>query len=253
VPVTLPNRSLPHLDNAPLKVALAQVRFPTVLAIERPAEVSSFQECLGEAYELAERQLTQHVRVFVGEKILDAPQPPVAEPLFRFVDREHGRWVALSSSSLGFEASTYQKFEDFASEFRRVLSHLVDLFRPKTQTRLGLRYINEIIDGRLAAKDFTALIASPLVSPIGPELGTDVESSLNEIRFRQPDGRLVLRHGLVNEDTYLLDFDYFNENEVPFDLEHILAQTQDYHSVIESLFVWSLSPSYFEELRGGKR
>jgi uncharacterized protein (TIGR04255 family) len=247
VPFNLPRAQLPHLPGAPLKIALVQVRYRTVLAIERPEDVATFQERLGGSYELIDRQLTPSVRVFVGDQILEPSPPPLAESLFRFQDRDNGWWVALSSSSLGFEASRYRRFPDFAAEFRRVVRHLLEVFAPKTQTRLGMRYINEIADPRLEGS-MTAILVPSLVAPLGTELGTDLVSSLSELRFQQPDGLFVLRHGLVGPATYVLDFDYFDEEERPFDVDGILARTDAYHSVIESLFAWCLTPEYLNEL-----
>jgi uncharacterized protein (TIGR04255 family) len=217
--------------------------------VERAEEVATFQQRLGTSYELVETGVTPQLRVYVGDRAVDAPQPTTGERLFRFRDREERWWVALSSSSLGFEASRYRSFPDFAEEFQRVLAALTDVFSPITQTRFGMRYVNEISDQRLEEGRFSDILQPALVQPIGSELGRDLVSSLSELRFRQPDGLFVLRHGVVEKGTYLLDFDYFVDDERPFDEASILELAANYHSVTESLFVWSLAPAFLEELR----
>jgi uncharacterized protein (TIGR04255 family) len=251
VPLDLQRADLPHLPGAPLRLAIIQVRYRPVLGIEDSARVDRFRERLGDAYELLDRQTTSVVRVFVGDQQVEQPPTAPSETLWRFQATDSTWTVALTPTSLGFEATTYTDFNEFAAEFERVLGALAEVFSPRTQTRIGVRYINEINDERAAGPTLRSLLRDELVTPVATELGTDVISTLSDLRFRQPDGLFVLRHGLVQEMTYLLDFDYFNEEEVPFDVPAVRQRLRDYHGVTESVFVWSLQPEYLAELRDG--
>jgi len=225
------------------------VRYRPILAIEQADKVSLFQEALGGSYEYLDSQRAQSVTVYFGPAGADPPPPGSAETIWRFRDSETGYLVALSSASLGFEASQYRDFAHFSAEFSRVLSVLKAIFSPSHRTRLGVRYVNEIEDDRLTQPSgLPLLITEHLVRPLGTELGFDVQSTLSDLRFIQPDGNFVLRHGLVRDNTYLLDFDYFKEEEVPFDPQDVRTLATSYHDTVEAVFVWSVTKEYLEEL-----
>jgi uncharacterized protein (TIGR04255 family) len=251
MPVSLPATDLKHVEGAPLRVALAQVRFAPVHAIEKRERVADFQERLAETYVARDPRFPQTVTIQFGPTP-GAPAPSVQAPevVWPFEDRERGWSVSLSSTSLALEASTYDDFDDFLAEFRSVLSALIEGFDPRECSRLGLRYVNEITDERLRREgDLHELLRSELVSPVGTELGSDLVGSLCELRFRESLGTVVLRHGLIRPDTYLLDYDYFKEEIEVFNAEAITKTVESFHDVIERLFVWCLSENYLCELR----
>lgn len=250
MPISLPHADLKHLEGAPLKVALAQVRFAPVHAVEKRERVADFQELLPDRYVARDPQVAQTVTIQFGPSAAHAGMPaPAPEAVWPFEDREHGWSVSLSSSSLALEASTYDDFDDFLTEFQTVLSALVRAFDPQQCRRLGLRYVNEVIDERLRGEGgLLKLLRAELVSPIGTELGSGVLGSLSELRFSEALGTLVLRHGLIRPDSYLLDFDYFKEEEEMFTESEIGKTIEHFHDLIEPLFVWCLSDEYLSEL-----
>jgi uncharacterized protein (TIGR04255 family) len=251
VPIQLPPSPLEHLPRAPLRLAIVQVRYGPVLKIESAEAVAQFQERLGRDYELVGREMTSVVQIFVGDEVLEHPQT-TPETLWRFSHESGGWTVALSPSSLGFEATEYHRFDAFVDEYERVVKTLAEVFKPPSQRRIGVRYINEIRDPRVTGALIGELVNAPLAAPIGTELGSDVSSSLAEWLFEQPDGRVVIRHGIVAPETYLLDFDYFAEEKIAFSPAGIRERVAAYHSTIESLFVWSITKNYLAELRKPK-
>ena len=145
--IALPATGLKHLKGAPLRVALAQVRFASVHAIEKRDRVADFQEQLAHSYVARDPQVPQTLTIQFGPlPIPPAPSAFAPELVWPFEDRERGWSALLSSSSLALEASTYDDFDDFLAEFQSVLSALIATFNPREYSRLGLRYINEIVD-----------------------------------------------------------------------------------------------------------
>jgi uncharacterized protein (TIGR04255 family) len=255
MPISLPVSDLKHLEGAPLRVAIAQVRFAPVHAIEKRERVADFQEQLPTSYVAREPQVPQTVTIQFGPSPISPPAsviPP--EVVWPFEDRERGWSVSLSSSSLALEAGTYDDFDHFLAEFRSVLTALIETFEPRECSRLGLRYVNEITDERLRQqRGLHELLRSELVSPVDTELGSDLLGSLCELRFRENLGTLVLRHGLIRPDTYLLDYDYFREESDALEGKAIAQTVENFHDVIERLFVWSLSEKYLSELKERRR
>jgi uncharacterized protein (TIGR04255 family) len=249
----LPSVSLEHLDSAPLKLALVQARYRPVLAVEQPQRAAEFHEQLG-PYEFLGREVTQSIRVFVGDTEVEQSIQQMPETVWRFRHPEREWTVALTSTSIGFEAAVYHDFDDFASEFERVLAAFSEVFDVSLLTRYGMRYINEIVDDRLEdqQESLPYFLNPRLIEPVHT-LNSRVISTLSDYRFDEADGTLVLRHGLVATHTYLLDFDYFRERETDFDHAAIMGLTTSYHDVIERLFVWCLGQHYLMELRTGER
>lgn len=215
-------------------MALAQVRFAPEFAIEDPTRIAEFQKRLGTDY-LAQSQPVQPE--------LDR------NPLWLFRDGDRSWTVSLSNASLGLEAKTYHDFDDFSAELARVLNDAAEVFEPRTEVRLGVRYVNRIEDERLSKRGIAFFIQDELASPVG-DLGGDLQHSLCELRFREGSGWLALRHGLIEPNVYLLDFDNFVEEERNFAPAEIVTRVNDFHGLIERLFAWSLSERYLNELKG---
>lgn len=227
------------------------MRFAPVFAIERRAEVAAFQALLGERY--VARQPTSSRSPAAG--LGPTPQAPggESETIWRF-EHPEGDWaVSLSSTSLALEAVRYMDFDDFAAELSRIVQGLHEAFEPRHEVRLGLRYVNRIEDERLAKRGIGFFLHEELASPVGGELGSDLIGSLAELRFREQDGTLAIRHGLVEPTHYLLDFDRFGAGEREFAPASVVERTRSFHALIERLFAWSLSPRYLKELKQGSR
>ena len=175
------------------------------------------------------------------------------EAIWLFRNRERAWTVSLTSGSLGLEAETYHDFDDFAGELTRLLGDVATVFEPQTEVRLGVRYINRIEDERLGKRGIDFFMRKDLASPVGSELGSDLQYSLCELRFREQGGWLAIRHGLIEPNVYLLDFDSFVEEERDFLPAEIVQRVNDFHALIERLFVWSLSDRYLKELKGGAK
>lgn len=230
---------------------IAQVRYAPVFAIERRAEVAGFQALLGDAY--VARQPAPSRPIMASPAA--TPQPPGADPetIWRF-ERPEGDWtISLSSTSLALEAIRYLDFDDFAAELSRIVRALHDAFAPRHEVRLGLRYVNRIEDARLEKRGITFFLHEGLAAPVGGELGNDLLGSLAELRFRERGGMLAIRHGLIEPTQYLLDFDRFSTEEREFAPGSIVERIKRFHSLIERLFVWSISPRYLKELKRGSR
>jgi uncharacterized protein (TIGR04255 family) len=246
-----PVAALPHLRNAPLRLALVQVLFQPNLAIESAESVTDFDSALGDEWRLVDRGAAQQVQFEFGPAGVRHNALPL-ETVWRFARVDGHFNLALSPSSLGLDSDQYRPFDEFEAELARVAASFVDVFAGSVRTRLGVRYINEIEDARLDDPErLTFFLNRDLVRPVGAELGSDLLSSLNELRFVQPDGVFVLRHGLIESRKYLLDFDYFIESEGEFDADALLESARAFHSVIETVFCWSIGGDYLVELFRG--
>jgi uncharacterized protein (TIGR04255 family) len=178
---------------------------------------------------------------------------PPGEVVWLFHDPEREWTISLSRASLALEAATYVDFDHFAGELADILRTVHQIFEPRTEVRLGVRYVNRIEDDRLEKRGVDFFVNEKLAGPVGGDLGDDLLSSRCELRFRERGGHVAIRHGLIEPTTYLLDFDHFAEGERDFVPKTIVERVKRFHSLIERLFVWSVSERYLKELQGGKR
>src|SRR3989442_15515681 len=87
----------------PLKVVVAQLRFPPIFALEQPDGVAPLQEAIREAYPLAE----------AGQQITLTVAPggvsPVSQPLWRFLSADKAWIVAVAADSVSLETTAYER------------------------------------------------------------------------------------------------------------------------------------------------
>jgi uncharacterized protein (TIGR04255 family) len=232
-------------------VAVAQVRYSPVHAVEKRELVADFEARLNDRYVAQDAQTSQTltIQIGAGPPPVGASPPTVVDTVWPFRDDVRGYSVSLGNSSLAVEAdAAYHDFPQFLEEFRAAVSACAEIFQPKRQIRLGLRYVNEVQDKRLA-DDVRAIINPELVAPVGSAVTGGLLRSLAELRVSESLGVFVVRHGLVDDTTYLLDFDYFSESQRDFDPQQVIETVEGFHHVIEPFFVWSLSDSYLAELK----
>lgn len=249
MPVNVPKASLTHLDSAPLTAAVAQVRYSPVHAVEKRDLVADFEARLDKRYVAQDPETAQGFAVHIGSGPAPLiPSPPV-ETVWPFKDDERGYAVALGHSSLAVEVdAAYHDFRQFLKEFSAAVKAFDEIFQPKREIRLGLRYINQVSDNRLR-RDLGTVINPELVSPVGKAVEGGLLRSFAELRVEESLGTFVIRHGLVEDSVmYLLDFDYFSETERHFNSRRVIKTVKDFHVLIESFFVWSLNPDYLAEL-----
>jgi uncharacterized protein (TIGR04255 family) len=250
MPIDVPKRALDHLDSAPLRVAVAQVRYSPVHAVEKRELVADFESRLDDRYVAQDAQTSQTltIQIGAGPAPAGAPPPAVVDTVWPFRDDTRGYSVSLGNSSLAVEAdSTYHDFPQFLDEFSAAVRACAEIFQPKRQLRLGLRYINEVNDERLR-EDVRMIISPELVAPVGSVVQGGLVRSLAELRVAESLGIFVVRHGLVDDTTYLLDFDYFSEAQRELDPQRVIETVKRFHDLIEPFFIWSLSERYLAEL-----
>lgn len=251
MPIRVPKASLSHLPAAPLKVAVAQVRYSPVHAVANRDMVADFEERLARGYVPENPQAAQTLTIQVGPA---PPQGPVSPPgapdlVWPFKDDGRGYAVTLGHSSIAVEAGPqYHDFPQFLDEFSAAVRACDEVFQPKREMRVGLRYVNEITDPRLR-DDIRSIINPKLVVPVGTAVQGGLQRSFGELRVEETLGTVVIRHGLVEDATYLLDFDYFSVAERTFAPQPLIEMVRDFHALIEPLFVWSLTRPYLAELK----
>jgi len=241
-----------HLPQAPLARVLAQVRFPTILAIRDPDRVAVLQEALRETYPNLSQEDVHSIELGGGET------PNVRQGLiWRLADRENDHlWrVSLGVDFVALETSHYGSRADFLARLSKVLAAVEELFKPASASRFGLRYIDRLTGaaveriGELIHAEILGMLQPP--QNLDPSLRESVIHQIAEAQFRGPDGaRIQGRWGKlpanathdpntlapVAEPSWVLDLDMFSSESLPFASEDLLATAEGFAECLYWLF-----------------
>jgi uncharacterized protein (TIGR04255 family) len=252
MPFALPDVELGHLTKSPLQVAVIQLRFRPILAIDAADRVAPFQEHLAglnPALELYEQGELRQIAFQIGPAGVQQSAAP-RETVWKFATSSNSLRLDLTRTQLSLEATSYDDFDSFEATFEQAFAGFEPTFGLPRVTRIGVRYVNHVPDERLDGDTLAEVISPELLGPIGSsKLGCDVLGSTTALRFQEPEFAVTIQHGLVEPGQYLLDFDCYAEPADGFDIGSIGASIRSFHQTIEKLFCWSVTPSFLEELK----
>lgn len=240
----------------PLKVVVAQIRFPPAYALADPTGLAATQAALSTRYPTSLPR-TQEMTIVAGP---GAPVPPVVQPgPARFGD-EAGTWVvSVGPDVASLETTHYVSWVDFRARLRELLEIVAARGQATRIERLGIRYVDEIVSADAAAiPDWQRYIAPNLFGEAdAPWIDARVKRSIQQVSMSIDDDGINLTHGYVkNPDgseypsTYVMDTDIFTEQHVPFDVNELLERADRYHRWAWNLFRRSITPAAIELLGG---
>lgn len=235
----------------PLRVVLAQIRFPTLFRFQERPFLAPFHDAIREAYPRVELERQ------VGVKVSPQGAESATESVWRFTD-SGGTWsILLGEDALTLECRKYESFQPFLERLRVTLTAAAQQLGIAQRVRVGLRFVNELrAEG---AKDLATWggLLNPSFVGFGSSddgIGGTVEHAYQELQFKREDGILVVRHGLLQGTTvappgsqpppggpfYLLDLDYFDPSVVSLDIQSTCDQLENFHGAMYRFFRWSM-------------
>ena len=170
-------------------------------------------------------------------------------PIWRLSDDED-RWnVSLATDFVALETPIYRNFEEFLERLFQVLDVLDRTVHPAATTRIGLRKVNQISHPTVTQpRDWVDLLSQDLLGLLGVATPGEIGLSLSDVRFRDGDTELAIRHGVApNEPTkYLLDLDHSTLNTRPLKPEESVRQLLlEFSEAITGFFHWVLEPTLY--------
>jgi len=256
--VTFDQETHPRIEfiSNPLKVVVAQIRFPAIYGLTEPGGLAAIQGALGHQYPIAMPRIP-NITINVGpggvaDTLTDAG--PV-----RF-GTEGDIWVInITPEWISLETQAYESWADFRARLEELMVAIPDALRPARVTRFGVRYVDQIqAPGIATPSDWRQYIEPSLLGAADSLIFDDrIAQGLQQLSFRMEEDVINLRHGYVRNDatadfpsTYVIDSDLFSETERPFDVPAILTRADRYHDWAWSLFRRSITPTSVELLWG---
>lgn len=250
-----------HLPNSPLERVIAQVKFPTILAIRDPDKVAVFQEGLRDIYPNLIKEQTHTVN-------LEADQTPSVsgEIIWRLSEGgDSPSWrVSLATGFIALETTTYKSRADFLQRLEKVLSNLEETFRPAEIERLGLRYIDQL-QGE-AIECINDLIESKILGLLRSTSESDmmlsdaVERVFTQAIFHAEEGLILGRWGSlpsntiydsnlldpVSEPSWILDLDMYTQETQPFESTKLSNTAKKFSERIYCVFRKMVTKKFLE-------
>jgi uncharacterized protein (TIGR04255 family) len=238
----------PVLENPPLQLVLAQMRFPHQIGLAE-ADVKPIQRALADIYPIPE--LGKVAEFSLGPA--GASATGELESVFQFRSEKKDWTVTVTRSSISLETSAYLDFTDFIKRWYAAVSVVVEALGISRQERIGLRYVDELeCPPRPSRSDLAEIVRDELIGIVGAHERTQhLVGSMQEMRFEQSQGVCTLRHGLIRRDraVYVLDFDFYDETPRDLDLEQQVKLLAEFNHSAYELFSWSVSPKLFETFK----
>lgn len=258
----LPSADKTLLAQAPLEVAIVEVRFTTA-ATEVPASaVVDWRDALAATLEVdlpniqPATQGTMHVD-FNNE----GPSAWAGDQIngWQIASNDGQHNLTIFPSSLVWQVGSYERWASSMRAPLEVLLHAVgrDL-APTLIQRVGLRYVDRFVDPTCKnLTDWFGKIDGALLGPLGNQtFGQMVQQAHQQVEL-VIDGShgALLRHGPIRDKNskgvdYLLDLDVFAHAAGPFNPSDVLDGAERLNRTALSLFQACVSADYLKSLQG---
>lgn len=258
-PLTDPPPKEVPLENAPLIRVLAQVRFPSILAIEETGFVAPFQEAIRDIYPILQPEQTHGV--VIGPQGITQISP---KNIWRFVDAS-GNWrVSLAPDFLAIETTSYLSRSDFLVRLEKILTALNEHVKPQIVERFGLRYVDRLKGEDII--DLSSLVRTEVAGIIPTEFGNQIYQNISESLFKLTEGQeqISARWGLlpanatidpsaiepVDEPSWVLDLDMSFVERREFSVENLMLDAQKFAERIYTFFRWAVTDDFLRRFGG---
>ena len=245
-----------HLPNTPLVRVIAQVRFSSIVSIQKSEFIAPFQESLRSKYPVVQSDKNLLINIFDS-------QDQREEVMWRFLDESKTWRITLASEFLAFEALKYNSRDEFFIRYKQVVSSLDQHIKPSSINRIGIRYIDQITGSEL--EKISDLVRSEILDIHNSPLNKYILSSLRQTLFSiDEEKRLSTRWGRlekqqtydpnsmipIDKDSWILDLDAFINKKQSFDEEDIVTQSKDLASYIYNFFRWAIKDEFLKVYGG---
>ena len=225
------------LKAAPLALVLCQVQWPDVTPMKQGFE--GVAERVGERLtDFPLRTVSKQVSMQLGP---GGALQSVESPVYQWNDVDQDRAVTLTPNYVTLSSLKYVGgYEKFSQVLQDVLITVLDVVAVPVYDRLGLRYVNRIIEGTEVA-DVGSLIKSAglgLAAAENAPKGARLAESQTVGLYELDPGKLVARMGMlppqqvpdpavppVDAESWVVDIDSFEEGRRPFTVENVLSTT----------------------------
>ena len=259
------NHPRTHYMKAPVHEVICQLRFPTILSINT-TEPADFQERIREDFpQYVRRQDATPPQLVMNNGKPELRQaPPTANYNFLSAD---GRWkINLTRDFIALSTLSYPGWEEFARHLDKPLAAFIELYKPASFQRVGLRYVNLVSRAALGLEDsgwddlfapaYTAIyqegdVFEEKVLSTGTDLVLQLDSS-SRVKIHAGPGQVKNRQQGAPQDTevkFIFDMDLSMATNTPCNLAAPALETLHGHAtrIFEGAITDELRQAMVEE------
>jgi uncharacterized protein (TIGR04255 family) len=250
-----------RLDRSPLAVVLFQIRFPgPVTRIEHAILSGDLADALSADYPFAERQ---EVVEFVFQPGHMPAQKSTNSTALALSDASQQWTLSIARDSLSLTTTAYKDRDDLLARAEGIFEALARVAQPPAVSRVGLRYINRIVDTKLVQRLCeNAGVAEPIrQQQLFSLTHGAIQSTLTELQYAWSEGqKLQARWGLLPagqsianpleplpNQSWLLDIDAYHEARFEFSTETVVMQLKTLSEKAYRFFRWFFTPEALPE------
>lgn len=166
--------------------------------------------------------------------------------VYSFLNESENNSITLEPEAIVFEISDYTNYEEFRSYIQKAIAEFEKEDSSIKVSRIGLRYINQIIINEGNPFELNTLIKEPLICAINfIDQREELSRLMGVIELNKSDYFIKFQYGWFNSEfpnpiakkEFLLDYDCYSNYET--DLSSILNIVETYHTAIKELFDYS--------------
>jgi len=166
---------------------------------------------------------------------------------FRFHNISTNNSLTLEPDAIILEMKKYDTYQDFRKIIQIIIQNLEAENSSAKVSRIGLRYINQLIIDEGNPFEWTEFVKEPLVSSLNfIENRNELARLMGVIELNRTEYFIRFQYGWFNSEfpnpivkkEFALDYDCHSRNET--DISEILNLVDLYHEVIKDLFKYSI-------------
>jgi len=245
------------LGAAQIDVALVEVRFVAAQSELSTSDALLVRQSLADAQiDLPRMQPAQQqqVTVAMGPAGSAAPHVQVSARGWQFAAADGQLTATVLPGAIAVQCTRYVRWsESLSPAVSALLEALMGVMAPELVSRIGVRYINRLVDeGAQAPQAWLGRINPAVLGVVSePVLGASLVSSQQqfELRFDDDHGALV-RHGTFVDGasrgaySYLLDLDVFDTASTAFVPDDIVQRARGLNRAALALFQQIVTQDY---------
>jgi uncharacterized protein (TIGR04255 family) len=254
-PLILPLPDDRKLSNAPLNLVIAQVRHERQLQATSADTGLGIRSALGPlAGDLSEhRQQVMTLMAGPGNATAETAEGPAG---WQLVSPE-GTTTIVQQEFFSIETAAYTTWDSFRDQLKMLTLGVEELLHPKVEQRVGLRYVNTIVNPSVRTPlDWVGRIDPHLLGAVadGP-MAHSIRASQQVLEIEVGgDVRANLRHGSQvapsgGQPAYVLDIDCYSQAGRAFDAAAVVASFEQLHQTCLQLFQACITPKHREEMQ----
>jgi uncharacterized protein (TIGR04255 family) len=249
------------LKDAPLSMVLCQIRWPELGHLQLDMKPSA----LAFGSQLDDYPIFQESQEISYTITPEGVQQGGGGTVFQWHSLD-GSWnVSLGRRFLSLHCTDYPDFTAFSERLAAILKHLETHIRVPLVERVGVRYVNQIVDPQLI--DHLGEYVRPEVLgysslvPVTP--GTRLVSNVNQALYSVEEVMLQVRSGIIpagqtvdpavpaaTTESWVLDLDAFNGNTLPFSVPDVLDAAGKLSDTAYDFFKLVVTDGFIREFSG---